>query len=107
MLKRVKRRYLVVEVDSESAVGEEEFLDAVWFSIAKLYGEYGASKVALKIIEYHVSGKMAILRTASEALEMTRAAIATVTEIGNRPTSLHVTRVSGTIRSLRSQKPVA
>jgi ribonuclease P/MRP protein subunit POP5 len=104
LLKRVKRRYLVVKVDSAEVVGETELLAAVWQSIMKLYGEYGASKAALKMINYDAGEKTAVLRTANDALEITRAAIAAITKIGNKPAGLHVAKVSGTIRSLRMQK---
>lgn len=104
MLKRVKKRYLVVEVDSAHAIGEGELLDAIWTSITKLYGEYGASKVALRIIDYETARKVAFVRIASEALEMTRTAIAAVTKINNGIASLHVAAVSGTIKSLRQRR---
>ena len=42
-MKRVKRRYLALQLECEVLPTEREFIDAVWASVTKLYGEVGAS----------------------------------------------------------------
>ena len=104
MLKRVKRRYLLVEVESEGVLEERELMDAAWSSVMKLYGEYGASKAALKMIEYDQIEKTLVLRTANDALDKTKAALVVITKVGDKRATLHVMTVSGTLKSLRTKQ---
>ncbi|MEM2995632.1 MAG: Rpp14/Pop5 family protein [Candidatus Bathyarchaeia archaeon] len=102
-MKRVKRRYLALKIDSNENFSQKEILEAVWNAILKLFGEYGASQTGLRLIDYDVERKIAIIYTAHTALNMVRAAIATITHIGNKPLALHVTAVSGTIKALHKK----
>ena len=79
---------------------EREFIDAVWASIAKLYGEYGASQASLVLIAYDVEGKTAVIRTALSTLSIVRASLASITLLAGVKASVHVVAVSGTIKSL-------
>jgi RNase P/RNase MRP subunit POP5 len=100
----VKRRYLLLKIDSAVLVEEGDFKDAVWNSITKLFGEYGASQAGLFFVKYDRERKEAVLRCSLKALEMVHASIASVTRIRNESVVVHVLRVSGTIRAL-SRKP--
>jgi RNase P/RNase MRP subunit POP5 len=102
-LKRVKRRYLALQVDSESALGRRELLDAVWAAVTRLYGEYGASLTGLALIDYDVEGKTAVLRTSLETLGLVRASLASITSIAGVDAAVHVLAVSGTIKALRKR----
>ena len=51
MIKREKRRYLALNVESEQPFDEREVLDAVHVSVLRLFGEYGASKADIKLIK--------------------------------------------------------
>ncbi|MGB9714611.1 MAG: Rpp14/Pop5 family protein [Candidatus Bathyarchaeales archaeon] len=103
MLKKVRRRYLALSIDSPEKFEAKDVMDAVWNAVLKLYGEYGASKTGLRLIDYDVEGKTAIIRTAHATLEMVRAAIASITHISNKPAALHVIMVSGTIKALHKK----
>lgn len=100
MLKSVRRRYLALEIECDGFVDSREFLDAVWGAVLKLYGEYGASRVGLALIDYDVEKRFAVIRTVHSAVDMVRTALASMTRIGNKPVTIHVIRVSGTIKSL-------
>lgn len=76
-------------------------MDAIWNALTRLYGEYGASRTSLTMIDYEQEKRIAIIRAALVSVDMVRAAIASVTRIGDKPVALHVLRVSGTLRSLR------
>jgi RNase P/RNase MRP subunit POP5 len=102
-LKRVKRRYLAVEIDSEAVFSSAEFMDAVYGAVLKLYGEYGASQTGLVLISYDVEQRFAVVRVAHSAVELVRAALATMTRIGDKPVAVHVLAVSGTIKALREK----
>jgi RNase P/RNase MRP subunit POP5 len=100
LLKRVRRRYIAVEIDSGEAVDSREFVDAVWGAISRLYGEYGASRVGLILIDYDTERRVAVIRVVHTALDMVRAALASITKVHSKPAAMHVITVSGTIKAL-------
>lgn len=104
MLKRVKRRYLLLQVDSEAMVSQRDILDAVWGSVTKLYGEYGASLAGLSLVSFDEEKKAAVIRVALSSLQPVRASIALITRIVEREAAVHVLAVSGTLKSLRERK---
>lgn len=103
MLKKAKRRYLALVVESSEAVDSKDLMDALWHSVTKLFGEYGASQAGLTLISCDMDGKSAVVRCSLVALEMVRTAIALIIKIGEKPAAIHVARVSGTIRALQQK----
>lgn len=99
-MKRLKRRYLALQVDSDGAPSPKEFIDTVWNAIAKLYGEYGASLTGLALIDYDAEKKTAVIRTALATVDIVRTSLALITSIANREAAVHVVAVSGTIKAL-------
>ena len=99
-MKRAKRRYLALQVDSDGAPTPKEFIDAVWGAVTKLYGEYGASLTSLALIDYNAEKKMAVIRTALATVDIVRTALASITSLAGKETTVHVVVVSGTIKSL-------
>lgn len=102
-MKRVKRRYLSLQVDGEGAPSRRELLDAVWVAVTRLYGEYGASITGLALINYDEGGKIGVLRTSLATLNLVRASIATITSVAGNEAAVHVLAVSGTIKALRKK----
>jgi RNase P/RNase MRP subunit POP5 len=100
LLKRIRRRYLALEIDSGELFDSREFMDAVWSAVLKLYGEYGASRAGLTLIDYDTEKRFAVIRTVHTAVDMVRTALASMTRIGNKPVAIHILTVSGTIKSL-------
>ena len=101
-VKRIKRRYLAIEVDSEGKLNQREFSDAVWHAIARLYGEYGASQTGLTLLDFNEEEKTGVIRVSLTTLQQVRAALASITRVTGREAAVHVTAISGTIKSLRS-----
>jgi len=99
-LKGIRRRYLALEIDAEEMFDSKEFMDAVWSAVSKLYGEYGASRAGLALIDYDMEKRFAVIRTTHTTLEMARTALASITKIGNKPAAIHILTVSGTIKAL-------
>jgi len=99
-LKRVKRRYLALQLECEAMPAEREFIDAVWAAVTKLYGEVGASLTGLALIDFNVERKVAVLRVSLATLSMARASLATITSVAGREASVHVLGVSGTLKAL-------
>jgi ribonuclease P/MRP protein subunit POP5 len=100
LLKKTRARYLALTIDSEGMFGSREFMSAVWDAVLRLYGEYGASRTGLALIDYDAEKKLAILRTVHTTVDMVRAALASITKIRDKPVVVHVLAVSGTIKAL-------
>ena len=99
-MKRVKRRYLALQVDSDFAPSRLELMNAVWSAVTRLYGEYGASLTGLALIEYDLERKTAVLRCSLVSLNMVRASLASITSVAGNEAAAHVLGVSGTIKAL-------
>ena len=99
-MKRVKRRYLAVQLESEGLPTEREFMDAVWASVTKLYGEVGASLTGLALINFDGKRKIFVVRTSLASLPMVRASLAAVKCVAGKGALMHVLAVSGTLKAL-------
>jgi RNase P/RNase MRP subunit POP5 len=88
LIKREKRRYLAVKVETEQAVVEQTVLDAVYCSVLMLFGEVGASQANLKMIKYSESSKLYILQCSHKMLEQVRAAVAFTVSVGGSRAAL-------------------
>jgi RNase P/RNase MRP subunit POP5 len=102
-LKRAKRRYLALQVDSDGAPTPKEFIDVVWSAVTKLYGEYGASLTGLSLIDYNEEKKTAVIRTALATVNMARTALASITSLAGKEAAVHIVAVSGTIKALHEK----
>jgi ribonuclease P/MRP protein subunit POP5 len=101
-LKRVKQRYLALQLECEALPTEREFIDAVWAAVTRLYGEVGASQTGLSLINVDVERKVAVIRVSLASLNMVRASLAAVTSIAGKEASIQVLSVSGTLKALYS-----
>jgi RNase P/RNase MRP subunit POP5 len=101
LIRRVKQRYLALKIESAESFEEGDVRDAVWSAVIQLFGEYGASKAGLFLVQYDKQRKEAVLRCSHKALPMVHASIASVTKIRDKPVAMHVLRVSGTLRALK------
>jgi RNase P/RNase MRP subunit POP5 len=99
-LKRVKRRYLSLQLDSDGLPSGKEVIGAVWLAVTRLYGEHGASQTSLALIDYNLEKKTAVLRTNLTTLNEVRVSLATITSIAGKESAVHVTAISGTIKAL-------
>ncbi len=101
-MKRVKRRYLALELECEQLPSERELMAAIWLSVTTLYGEVGASLTSLTLISLDAELKRAVVRCSLASLPNVRASLATVTSMAGRPGAIHVLAVSGTLKALFS-----
>ena len=101
-MKRIKRRYLAMQLECEGTPTERELLDAVWASVTRLYGEVGASLTGLALIDFDVEHKIAVVRCSLASLPSVRASLAALTHVADREATMHVLAVSGTIKALSS-----
>lgn len=103
MLKRLKRRYLALKVDSDFVPSDRELIDATWSALTRLYGEVGASLANLVLIDYDNQRKLAILRCNLNVINEVRTSLATIIAITSNTAAVHVLAVSGTIKALREK----
>ena len=101
-MKRIKRRYLALQLESEGLPTEREFMDAVWSAVTKLYGEVGASLTGVALINFDGERKIFVVRTSLASLPSVRASLATITGVAGKDASVHVLAVSGTLKALFS-----
>ncbi len=102
-MKRLKRRYLALQVETEVLPSELEFINAVWSSVMRLYGEVGASQTGLSLIDFDLERKVAVIRVSLASLNMVRASLAAITSIVGKEASVQVLSVSGTLKALFSR----
>jgi ribonuclease P/MRP protein subunit POP5 len=96
----MKRRYLALQLEMVGVPTEKELLDVFWGSVARLYGEVGASLTRMALISFDVSCNVVVVRTSLETLDSVRASLACITSVAGRAASVHVLAVSGTIKGL-------
>lgn len=101
-MKRIKRRYLALQLECEGVPTERELMDAIWAAVTKLYGEVGASLTGLTLINLDVERKIAVIRVSLAAQDMVRASMATVTSIAGKAAAVHVLTISGTLKALHA-----
>jgi len=100
LTKYIRRRYLALEVECEQRVDSRAVSDAIWNAVLRLFGEVGASSAGLYLIRFDENANSAVLRCSHKALPMVKAAIASITQIGNERAVIHVLRVSGSLKAL-------
>ena len=99
-MKRAKRRYIALGIDANATPSSKELMDAIWTTITKLYGEYGASLTNLTLIDYNPEKRVAVIRTSRAAVNIVRTALTLITTIADNEVAVHVLTVSGTIKAL-------
>ncbi|MCL2134371.1 MAG: Rpp14/Pop5 family protein [Candidatus Bathyarchaeota archaeon] len=99
-MKRVKRRYLALQLEMDGVPSEKELLDVFWGSVVRFYGEVGASLTSMALISFDVSCKIVVVRVSLEALDSFRSSLACITNVAGKSASVHVLAVSGTIKAL-------
>jgi RNase P/RNase MRP subunit POP5 len=100
LIKREKRRYLSLKIETNQTFNEQAILDSVYASLHRLFGEVGTSKANIKLIESYPEKNQLIIRCSHLMLEKVRAATTSIVEINKKMTAIHVLDVSGTLKAL-------
>ncbi|MGB9854592.1 MAG: Rpp14/Pop5 family protein [Candidatus Bathyarchaeales archaeon] len=100
---KIKRRYIALKIDCKANFNSKDLMDAIWEAFLRLFGEYGASKTGLTLIDYDEENKIAIMRLVHTEVDKIRAALTSITKIVAEPAAIHVLAVSGTLRALRKK----
>lgn len=102
-MKRIKRRYLALQLDSDGLPSRKQFMEAVWGAVTKLYGEHGASLTSLALVDYDLERKTAVLRTSLATLDLVRTSLALINSVAGSEAAVHVMAISGTIKALHKK----
>jgi ribonuclease P/MRP protein subunit POP5 len=103
MIKRDKRRYLSLKVDTEIPVDKKLILEVIQNAVLRFFGEYGASKANIKLIKYIPEKNQIIIRCSHIMVEKVRASIASIIAIKNFPATIHTENISGTLKALNKK----
>ena len=98
-----KSRYILFKWHDNGILDRRIFSQALSSALVKLYGEVGASRTRLRIIDMGTDDNFAIVRCSHKAVEMVRAAASIIKELNGRPIVLYSVGVSGTIKSLKEK----
>ena len=96
-----KRRYLAIQVISETSFSGEDLLKTVQGMLLKLYGEYGLSRSGLRLLEFHSVQGEGILTCNHDFMPQMRSTLAAVRTVAGKPVIPQVLGVSGTVKRLR------
>ncbi|HML02557.1 MAG TPA: Rpp14/Pop5 family protein [Candidatus Bathyarchaeia archaeon] len=98
-----RRRYLALKIEPTQEVNESDLENAFLGSVSRLFGEYGVSKAGLVLLSHDPVKNCAVLRCTSASLDMVKASLASITNVGSKPAAVHILGVSGTLKSLRGK----
>lgn len=80
------------------------FTRAIFDSLLKLFGQYGASKADLRFLGYDERERMAVVRCNHDAVPIVRTAVASIERIAESPVIVRIIGVSGTMKALKRKK---
>ena len=104
-VRRRRKRYLALRAEGNVPKDGRELEEIILKALLSLFGQDGASRADLKLIEYDGEEGVGIVRCSHKHMGLVRAAIASVVEHEGRPLAIHVVDVSGTLRALRKRLP--
>ncbi|MBD3190940.1 MAG: hypothetical protein GF308_09865 [Candidatus Heimdallarchaeota archaeon] len=103
--RRIERqRYLLFEIlttQTDQIIQKKELENKIWEVFTKLFGEVGASRAGLYMVDYNSEKKLGILRCSQYSLEPTRAVLTIISTLQGRQVLIHIFRVSGTLTNLK------
>ena len=97
-----RQRYILFKTISEDPINEKDLIRAIWRNLYQLYGDVGAAKTGLWLVEYD-KGRYGIIRTNIQGLDMVKATLAMIRRIDQHDCILSVIATSGTIHALKKK----
>jgi len=92
---RERKRYLAFELISKNKVSRDELLREIFSCTGSLLGDVGSSECGIRLLTFEDS--KGIIRCKHTRTEQTRAAVATITNIGGCQAAIHILGISGTV----------
>jgi ribonuclease P/MRP protein subunit POP5 len=95
---REKKRYIAFEVTCENGpVDRKALLDEIFFATQTLLGDAGSSEIGYRLMDFN--GSRGIMKVNLNAVELARAAMATVCAIKGNRAGITVLGAAGTINA--------
>lgn len=98
----LKKRYILFELRGPD-MQEDRLKRAIYAEALKFFGEFGLSKVALKLVKYDPSKKTGVLRCERAHLDEVLGFLALVDSLDGRDARLVAGRSSGTLKALETE----
>ncbi len=98
---RERNRYLVFEVVSDRTPGRKDVVDSIWATVLRLYGEVGASRTSMWVMDYDRKKKKGVVKVNHGGVETVRSAIAAADGVGGGKAVFNVLKVAGTLKKAR------
>ena len=96
-------RYIVFDLISKTTSKEQDIVRAITGSILKMFGDIGASKTNVWLIEYDAKTKKGIVRCSHTAVQTVVASITSITKLNDSEAAFVVKGVSGTIKKAKEK----
>jgi len=100
---RERNRYIAFEVISDSDIGREGVMKAVWGSVLRFLGELNTSRTGLWVMDWNDEKKKGILKVNHKNVDEVKAALTLVKEINGKGVILHILGISGTVKKTRER----
>ncbi|HDH41146.1 MAG TPA: ribonuclease P protein component 2 [Candidatus Altiarchaeales archaeon] len=100
---RERNRYIAFEVISDSDIGREDVVKAIWSSVLRFLGELNASRTSLWVMDWNDEKREGILKVNHKSVDEVKAALALVKEIDGKRVIFHILGISGTVRKTRER----
>lgn len=98
---RQRNRYLNFRIVSDIPISRKDAVDAIWSSFVSMWGQVGASKTGMWVMDYIPQTKNGIVKVNHNSVKQLRSAISSVTAISGARARIDVKRSSGTLRKAR------
>jgi len=103
MVRAYKKRYILFRlISEENQLTKNKVRKAIYGCSQHLFGIFGLSQANLDFLEYDEEKKLGILRCSNKSLDNIRASLAFIQQLEGERVSLHVLRVSGTIKTIKN-----
>jgi ribonuclease P/MRP protein subunit POP5 len=98
---RERNRYLVFEVTSDHDFDRKDVVDSIWETLLRLYGEVGAGKTSLWVMDWEKERKRGILKVNHGSVNTLKTSTAVVGVIKGRKAIITVLKTTGTLKKAR------
>lgn len=101
---RERKRYLLVKIETASAVSPRDIENAIINACLQFMGELGVGKSGTFVMSdtFNPKANTVIVRTDNKNVDIVKSAISLIKTISDKKARLSVTKVSGAIDKLKS-----
>jgi RNase P/RNase MRP subunit POP5 len=94
---------MLVKLVCERKLTDQQFHDALDYSVRRHFGELGFSRIDPKVIKFDPDSSTGIVSCERSAASELEAAMALITKHAEIPITVLVLRVSGTVKGIRKR----